>query len=98
MYWGCIMNYNTIELEPYIQKQVDAGSPGTDILHGALKNMMYEAEQMLFAAEETEAKSGEAIDSMERKYWDGYLEALTNVYSLTYNLSFAIQERAKQRG
>jgi hypothetical protein len=92
------MNYNTIELEPYIQKQVDAGLPGTDILHGALKNMMYEAEQMFIAAQDLEDKSGEAIDSMERKFWDGYLEALTNVYSLTYNLSFAIQERTRNNG
>ena len=31
---------NTLELDPYLQKQVDAGSSGTDILHGHLKVLM----------------------------------------------------------
>lgn len=84
---------NTTELEPYLQKQVDAGLSGTDILHGALKNMMLEAETQLILAQEAEEKSGEAMDSMERTYWEGVMEALTDVYSLTYNLSFAINDR-----
>ena len=89
---------NTTELEPYLQKQVDAGLSGTDILHGALKNMMLEAETQLILAQEAEEKSGEAMDSMERTYWEGVMEALTDVYSLTYNLSFAISDRRVQNG
>jgi len=85
----------TTELEPYLQKQVDNGSSGTDILHGALKNMMLDAERQLDLAQEAEDESGEAMDSMERKYWEGVLDGLTDVYSLTYNLSFAINERTK---
>ncbi len=38
----------------------------------------------------------EAIDSMERKYWEGQLDALTHVYGLTYQLAFAISERKKK--
>lgn len=87
----------TTELEPYLQKQVDAGLSGTDILHGALKNMMLDAEKQLELAQEAEDESGEAMDSMERKYWEGVLDGLTDTYSLTYNLSFAINER-KQNG
>jgi hypothetical protein len=87
----------TTELEPYIQKQVDAGLAGTDILHGALKNMMLDAERQLDLAQEAEDESGEAMDSMERKYWEGVLDSLTDVYSLTYNLSFAINDR-RQNG
>ncbi len=88
----------TTELEPYLQKQVDAGLAGTDILHGALKNMMLDAETQLGLAQEAEDESGEAMDSMERKYWEGALDSLTDVYSLTYNLSFAISDRRVKNG
>ena len=86
-----------MSLDPRIQKQVDLGSSGTDILHGELKNLMYEAEQQLILAQEEEDRTEEAMDSMERKYWEGQLDALTEVYALTYNLSFAIDERIRNR-
>ena len=87
-----------MSLDPRIQKLVDLGSSGTDIMHGELKNLMYEAEQQLILAQEEEDRTEEAMDSMERKYWEGQLDALTEVYTLTYNLSFAIDERIKARG
>ena len=83
-------------LEPRLQKLVDLGESGTDILHGELKNLMLEAERQFGYATESEEESGEAMDSMERKYWEGQLDALTHVYSLTYNLSFAISDRRKK--
>ena len=86
-----------MSLDPRIQKQVDLGSSGTDIMHGELKNLMYEAEQQLILAQEQEDHTQEAIDSMERKYWEGQLDALTEVYTLTYNLTFAIDERIRNR-
>jgi hypothetical protein len=86
------------ELELHIQKLVDAGLTGTDILHGELKNMMYEAEQHLHMCIEREEKSGEVVDSMDRTYAEGYLDALVQCYHLTYSLSFAIQERTAARG
>jgi hypothetical protein len=89
---------NTLELEPNLQKQVDAGSSGTDILHGYLKVLMVEAEEQLALAQEQEDYTEEAIDSMERKYWEGQLDALTHVYGMTYSLAFAIDERIKTRG
>ena len=39
----------------------------------------------------------EAMDSMERKYWEGQLDALGHVYSLTYDLSFATMERERKQ-
>jgi hypothetical protein len=78
-----------------LQRLVDMGESGTDILHGELKNWMYEAEQQLTLAQEAEDKSGEAMDSMERKYWEGMLDAYTEVYKLTYDLAFAIQDRVR---
>ena len=86
-----------MSLDPRIQKQVDLGSSGTDIMHGELKNLMYEAEQQLILAQEQEDCTQEAMDSMDRKYWEGQLDALTEVYALTYNLSFAIDERIRNR-
>ena len=86
-----------MSLDPRIQKQVDLGSSGTDIMHGELKNLMYEAEQQLILAQEQEDRTEEAMDSMDRKYWEGQLDALTEVYALTYNLSFAIDERIRNR-
>ena len=77
-------------LEPYLQKQVDHGISGIDIMHGHLKVLMLQAEQELIRAQEIEDETEEAMDSMERKYWEGQCDALSHLYSLTYDLSFAI--------
>jgi len=87
-----------LELDPYLQRQVEAGITGTDILHGHLKSLMYEAERQLELAQAAEDISGEAMDSMERRYWEGVLEAYGDIYSMTYALAFAIDERIKARG
>ena len=89
---------NTLELEPHLQKQIDAGSSGTDILHGHLKSLIVDAERELEEAQRVEAETEEAMDSMERKYWEGQLDALTYIYQMTYALAFAIDERAKRNG
>ena len=80
-------------IEPHIQKQIDAGSSGLDIMHGHLKILMYEAEKQLELAQAAEDLSGDAMDSMERKYWEGVLDGYAELYNLTYALSFAIEER-----
>jgi hypothetical protein len=76
-----------------LQKQIDLGSSGLDVIHGELKNLMLEAERSLEAAADIEELSGEAMDSMNRTYCEGMLDAYTNLYKLTYDLSFAIAER-----
>jgi len=85
----------TTELEPHLQKQVEAGSTGLDIIHGYLKVLMLEAENELLRAQETEEENdySDAMESMERKYWEGQCDALGNLYALTYSLSFAIADR-----
>ena len=87
-----------LELPAHLQKQINLGSSGTDILHGHLKELLYEAEQELEEAQRVEDESGEAMDSMERKYWEGILEAYHEIYQLTYALAFAIQERTQKNG
>jgi len=83
---------DTLTLDPYLMKQVEMGMDGADILHGHLKTLMYEAEQILDRCIEVEEESGEAMDSMERTNAEGYLDALAHIYSLTYAIAFAKAE------
>ena len=82
------MEYSII-LDPYLQNQVDLGMDGADIMHGHLKTLMVEAEAHLEEAIEVEEESGEAMDSMERKYWEGVTETYAELYALTYAIAFA---------
>jgi hypothetical protein len=59
---------------------------------------MLDAERELEEAQRIEDETEEAMDSMERKYWEGQLDALTYVYQMTYALAFAIDERTKKNG
>ena len=50
---------------------------------------LIEAEQQLELAIEAEEDSGEAMDSMERRYWEGVTETYAELYALTYDIAFA---------
>ena len=76
-------------LDPYLQKQVELGMDGADIMHGHLKTLMLEAETQLELAIEQEEDTEEAMDSMERKYWEGVTETYAELYALTYAIAFA---------
>jgi len=87
---------NSTQLEPRLQSLIDLGESGTDILHGELKNMMYECEQVLVPLLENSNELGsdeDYSDTVERLYNEGYMDALTAVYQLTYQLAFAISDR-----
>lgn len=89
---------NSTSLDTRLQKLVDMGESGTDILHGELKNMMYECEKILVPLLENSNKIGsdeEYDDTVERIYNEGYMDALEAVYALTYQLAFAISDRRK---
>jgi hypothetical protein len=83
----------TTTLPPHLQRMVDAGVTGLDIMHGELKNLMLIAEQDLADALEQEERSEEAMDSMVRTECEGRLDTLVALYELTYQLSFAIGAR-----
>ena len=83
---------NNTLLEPRLQKQVDLGISGTDILHGELKNLMYEAEKNMLAAQNNEPLAEDEYDESD-DYHRGHLDALSDVYQLTYQLAFAIGEK-----
>jgi len=87
------MNSEDIGLPPHLQRMVNAGVSGLDIMHGELKNLMLIAEQQLAEAQAIEDETEEAMDSMERTEAQGRLDALVELYKLTYELSFAIGEK-----
>ena len=76
-------------LEPRLQKLIDMGESGTDILHGELKNLMYDTEQRLANADGADPAY---------PYLEGMLNAFVEVYALTYQLAFAISDRIKNNG
>jgi len=82
----------TEKLDPHLQRMVDAGVSGLDIMHGHLKILMLEADAQLAEAQRIEEENDydDAMESMERKYWEGVSEAYAQLYKLTYDLSFAI--------
>ena len=82
-----MMNAEDIGLPPHLQRMVNAGVTGLDIMHGELKNLMLIAEQELAEAQALEDESEEA---MERTRCEGILDTYTHLYKLTYDLSFAI--------
>jgi len=91
---------NTIDLDPRLQLAVKMGVSGTDILHGELKNLMLQAETEYIEIETEEREGGysDAMLSMDRTRAEGRLDALVEVYNLTYALSFAIADRIKANG
>ena len=76
----------TGKLEPRLQKLVDLGESGTNIMHGHLKNLMYESEIKL-------GEIGDSDNIADKFYYEGRMDALTECYILTYNLAFALNER-----
>ena len=86
-----------IGLPPHLQRMVNYDINGLDIMHGELKNLMLIWEKELEKAQAIEEESGEAMDSMERKYCEGFLDSLVALYNLTYQLSFAIGVREENK-
>lgn len=88
------------KLDDRLQKMVDLKVPGIDIMHGELKIKMLEAEAEYAEAQRIEEENdySDAMESMERKYWEGMLDAYTIMYALTYDLSFAIADKEAKNG
>jgi len=91
------MNAEDIGLPPHLQRLVNAGVNGLDIMHGELKNLMLIAEEQLAWAIDIEKETEEAMDSMARTEAEGRLDTLVELYKLTYDLSFAIGEKEGQK-
>jgi len=79
-------------LLPHLHRMVEAGVTGIDVMHGLLKNDMLEAEAEYtksLAIEEDNDYS-DSMDIGERKYNEGFLDALVYAYKMTYDISFAV--------
>ena len=69
------MSYKYPFIPEYLVKSLeDVTIPLIDVIHGYLKVEMLETEEVM---------DGDNDD----RFLEGYLEALTNVYAMTYNLS-----------
>ena len=77
--------------EAKIKQLLDMGLHGDDIIHGELKSWIVDAEKEYEEAQQIEEENdySDAMESMERKYWEGYTDALSAVYKLTYDIAFA---------
>jgi hypothetical protein len=89
------MQEQSDKLEPHLQRLVDLNVSGIDIMHGQLKIEMLEAERMYDDAVRVEEANdySDAMESMERKYAEGFMDAVTMMYKMTYDISFAISAR-----
>jgi hypothetical protein len=92
------MEVTPTTLDARLQKLVNLGVDGIDIMHGELKIKMLEAEAEFAEAQRIEEENdySDAMESMERKYWEGYTDALALCYGLTYDISFAISAKEKE--
>ena len=75
-------------LDPYLHNQVKLGMDGADIMHGALKSLMLEAERNWEAAKNGEPLEEDEYDESD-SYHMGRIDALTELYTLTYDIAFA---------
>jgi hypothetical protein len=73
-------------IPPHLEKALeDISIPLIDLVHGHLKVEMLDCEEQLNNLSETQ-------DVPMYNYMQGYMEALTNLYALTYNLSIDRQQ------
>ena len=73
-------------IPPHLEKALeDISIPLIDLVHGHLKVEMLDCEEELNNLSETQ-------DVPRYNYVTGYMEALTNLYCLTYNLSIDRQQ------
>ena len=85
---------NADKIKAFLSQGIEA----EDIISGQLKIDIVEAEQDYEEKSAIEQENGysDAMESMERTYAEGFLDALSMVYRLTYDVSFARAELEKE--
>lgn len=79
-----------------VQKLIDSGISGTDILHGYLKNMLYETDIILAPLQANSEELGsdeDYSDTVDRLYNEGYMDALIVVNQFVLDLTYAVNDR-----
>jgi hypothetical protein len=85
------MSANYPFIPPHLEKALeDISIPLIDLLHGHLKVAMVDTEQRL--SEYTDHDDEQWDQTVDRLHLEGYMEALTELYCLTYNLSIDRQQ------
>jgi len=85
-------------LSAEIQELVDRNVSGTDILHGYLKNALYEADQILDPLQENSEELGsdeDYSDTVDRLNAEGFMDALIMVNSFVIDLTYALEEKSR---
>ena len=73
-------------IPPHLESALeDISIPLIDLIHGHLKVAMLDTEQRL--NEYTDHDNEQWDQTVDRLHFEGYMEALTELYCLTYNLS-----------
>ena len=67
--------------ETQIKAQLSMGISPLDIMHGYLKELMYDTQCL-----QEQASDG---DQYNADYFEGRMDALANLYKLTYTIGFA---------
>lgn len=83
-----------------VQRLVDNGISGTDILHGYMKSLMYETDLVLAPLQENSEELGsdeDYSDTVDRLYNEGYMDALIAVNNFIIDLTYSIEERNRAR-
>ena len=81
-----------------IKALLATGVQAEDIMHGQLKIDMLEAEQDFEEKSQIEKDHdySDAMESMDRAYAEGFMDALVYAYNMTYDISFARGELEKE--
>ncbi len=90
------MDYKPMPIDPTLQRLVEAGVSGLEIMRGHLEELLIQAQRDLANALETEEESGEVSDAIERSFFEGAVETMSSLSVLSSHLSFAISEKEKQ--
>jgi hypothetical protein len=85
-------------LSSEIQELVDRNVSGTDILHGYLKNALYEADLELAPLQENSEELGsdeDYSDTVDRLNAEGFMDALVMVNDFVIDLTYALEARVR---
>jgi len=85
------------ELPENIQKAIQSGIPLHDVIHGSIISQLLEAEDSLDTINiESEGYEEDYEQTITRLHLEGYVEALTDIYKLCYDVVFYQRDWEKQ--
>lgn len=80
--------FNDLKLPEKFKSLLDSGVDGYDIVHGFCKELMVKTEERL--SEYNDHENEEYEQTVNRLVLEGYMEALGDIYNLTYAIALHI--------